>query len=123
MIIDTDILIWILRGREDIRNQFEDFASNYNFQMCITPIQTAEIISGIKPDERIDTELFLDALHVINIDSLTGRVAGEYIKSYKKSFGITLADAFIAASVKISGRRLWTLNFKHYPMLTSENFI
>ena len=38
-------------------------------------------------------------------------------RSWGKSHGVGLNDALIAATARRSGRVLWTLNDKHYPML------
>jgi predicted nucleic acid-binding protein len=39
---------------------------------------------------------------------------------YAKSHSVTLADAFIAATTKLSRAQLWTMNTKHFPMISAE---
>jgi predicted nucleic acid-binding protein len=123
ILIDSDIIIWILRGDEDIRNKFEELARQSDGQFYITPIQLAEIYAGIRENERAATELFLDSLLHISIDKQTGQLAGNYLNQYKKSHGVTISDGLIAACVKKNNLRIWTLNKKHYPMFRAMDFV
>jgi predicted nucleic acid-binding protein len=61
------------------------------------------------------TNLFR-ALTCIPIDGEVGRRAGAYLQRYRKSHGVEIADALIAAGAAQYGATLWTLNRKHYPM-------
>jgi predicted nucleic acid-binding protein len=45
-----------------------------------------------------------------------GRQAGIYLRQYRRSHGIEIADALIAATVAANRAQLWTRNRKHYPM-------
>jgi predicted nucleic acid-binding protein len=123
ILIDSDIIIWILRGNRDIKDQMEVIVSDINEKLFITPIQISEIYAGLKEKEGIDTSLFLETLPCLEINDHVGKLAGEYLNIYKKSHGLTLADAMIAACSKIYNLKLWTLNKKHYPMLGKNDFI
>lgn len=120
--MDTDILIWILRGREDIKEQFERAVKETNGYLYITPIQIAEIYAGLRESEKKITEEFLQGFLTIGIDEEVGKMAGFFINRYRKSHSVELADALIAACVKIKSLKLWTLNKKHYPMLGKSEF-
>ena len=122
ILIDSDILIWILRGRTDVRDTLALLLGKTENRLFITPIQMAEIYAGLKEKEKIDTSLFLNSLQCLAVDSDVGRLAGEYLRLYKKSHGIAMADALIGACAKIHGMKLWTLNVKHYPMLARDEF-
>lgn len=123
ILIDTDIIIWILRGNTAIKNQFIKIVYESKGTIFITPIQIAEIYAGIKEKERINTELFLNTFITISIDYQIGKLAGEYLNEFSKSHNVTLSDAMIAASTKLHGLKLWTANTKHYPMLDKEDII
>ena len=123
ILIDSDILIWILRGREEIRTRFLELSENAEIRLFITPVHSSEIYAGLKEKERIDTALFLESIPCLGIDAKTGKLSGEYLNQYQKSHGITLADALISACAKINGLRLWTMNRKHYPMMTDSDFV
>lgn len=62
------------------------------------------------------TEAFFAARGDVVIDAETGRRAGAYLARYRKSHGIELADAIVAAAATTAGLHLWTLSKKHYPM-------
>ena len=42
--------------------------------------------------------------------------AGDYLRQYRRSHGLEVADAVIAASAVANKAELWTRNRKHYPM-------
>jgi predicted nucleic acid-binding protein len=123
IIIDSDILIWILRGRADIKDAFVRLVEHVENRLFITPVQMAEIYAGLKDREKIDTSLFLDSFQCLAADAAVGKLAGEYLRLYKKSHGMTMADAVIGACAKIYGMRVWTMNRKHYPMMARDDFV
>jgi predicted nucleic acid-binding protein len=45
-----------------------------------------------------------------------GRAAGDYLRQYRKSHGVELGDALVAASAATHRAVLWTRNRKRYPM-------
>lgn len=123
IIVDTDILIWVLRGRKEIIEKFKSLTVQYNGHIFITPVQVAEIYAGLKRNEKERVVAFLRTLRTISIDYETGRLAGEFMKKYRKSHNVTIADSLVAASAKVHSFSLWTLNKKHYPMFKSDEFI
>jgi len=122
ILVDSDILVWILMGKREIKERFKKTAAETDGTIYLTPIQIAEIYGGIRENERTDTEIFLNSFMILNIDQGIGKLAGDFINRYRKSHHLTLADAMIAATAKIHGLTLWTLNKKHYPMLEDRDF-
>ncbi|RKX79819.1 MAG: hypothetical protein DRP87_01670 [Spirochaetes bacterium] len=120
ILIDSDIIIWLLRGEAIYKNKFSIAVERFKAQVFITPIQYVEIIAGVK--EKIDTEIFLDSLRIINIDKEVGKLAGEFMRLYRKSHNVHGADSIVAAVAKIHNCKLWTNNKKHFPMLAEEEF-
>lgn len=123
ILIDTDVIIWILRGRGDIKEKMEGFIRDIEAKLFISPIQISEVFAGLKDKEKIEAALFLEALPCVAINDQIGRLSGEYLNRYKKSHGITLGDALMAACSKICDLKLWTLNKKHYPMISKNDFV
>ena len=121
-IVDSDILIWLLRGKVEVKDQFIKLNNESNGIVYITPIQIAEIYCGIRENELNSTMIFLESFEVINIDSKIGQLAGNYMKQYQKSHELMMADALIAATCNVLGFSLWTLNKKHYPMINKKDF-
>ena len=122
IVIDTDILIWILRGKTDVADQFKETVSATKGFVYITPIQVAEVFAGIRDGELLKTEEFLDSLLRLPLDYRAGREAGSFLNQFKASHNTTLADSLIAAVTRINAFKLWTLNRKHYPMLEPADF-
>jgi len=120
--LDSDIIIWLLRGNREILAAFDAAVREEKGNVCISPVQLAEIRAGMRDNERVQVERMLATFRVIPIDEKAGVVAGEYLRQYAKTHSVTLADAFIAATAQISGAYLWTLNRKHFPMIDEENF-
>jgi predicted nucleic acid-binding protein len=122
IIIDTDVLIWVLRGQETWIERFEKMVRDAQGNVFVTAVQIAEIYAGVRPKEIQKVETFLTSLRSVDLNDETGRVAGRYMNDYGKSHKVTLADAFIAATAVTKNLKLWTSNKKHYPMLDSDNF-
>ena len=123
ILIDSDILIWILRNDTTHKNKFSMVVEEYHGQIFITPIQYLEITAGVKEKEKINTEIFLDSLAIINIDKDVSKLAGEFMRLYNKFHNINSADAIIAAITKMYDLKLWTNNKKYFPMLKENEFI
>lgn len=120
IIVDSDILIWILRGDAGYKEQFREAVRSSSGRIYITPIQYMEILAGVRNKEAVTTRLFLDSLGMIPIDKETGGMAGYFLKVRTKPHGIHNADALIAAAVKGNDCQLWTNNTRHYPMLAKD---
>jgi predicted nucleic acid-binding protein len=122
VVADSDILIWILRRDEALTERFKAAILETNGHVFITPIQVAEIYSGMRPKEKIKVEAFVESLNVLDIDKRIGKLAGEYLQDYGKSHSVTMADALVGAAAKANVLKLWTMNKKHYPMFESDEF-
>lgn len=100
ILIDSDVIIWILRGRSDIKEKIEELIKDIEEKIFITLIQISEIYACLKEKERIDTLLFLETIPCVEINDQIVKLAGKYFNIYQKSHRITLADAMIAACSK-----------------------
>ena len=79
-------------------------------------ISWAEVYAGVRRGEEPNTEAFFGARGEVVLDGNAGRQAGAYLSQFRRSHGVELADALIAAAASTSQLQLWTLNRKHYPM-------
>jgi predicted nucleic acid-binding protein len=116
VLIDSDILIEISRGRnhEIIANWIE--LSNSDAGILYSPVSVAELWGGAMPKEYDALNDLFRTLRCTPIDEETGRQAGSYLRQYRRSHGVEVADALIAASAVANHAELWTRNRKHYPM-------
>lgn len=71
---------------------------------------------GALPHEYEPLSRLFRALLCAPSDSETGRLAGEYLRQYRKSHSLELGDALIAAATVQNRAALWTRSRKHYPM-------
>jgi len=122
VVADTDVLIWILRQDLALVGRFKDAIRETNGHIFITPVQVAEIYSGIRPKEKVKVETFIESLNILDIDKRMGKLAGEFLHNYAKSHAVTMADSFVGAAAKVNVFQLWTLNKKHYPMFEKDEF-
>lgn len=115
VLLDSDVVIEILRGRSRIVDAAIDLERTRTPTYC-TAISWAEIYAGIRAGEEPLTEAFFLARGELVLDAVCGRHAGAYLARYARSHGLEIADALVAAAAVTSGLRLWTLNRRHYPM-------
>jgi predicted nucleic acid-binding protein len=121
ILLDSDIVIEILRSRDQaILSQWEALASTGRL-ILFSPITAAEIWAGARPNERQATSLFFSHLTCIPIEYNIGNLAGEFLRQFSKSHNLKIGDALIAAAAVQNQAALWTRNRKHYPM-TSLTF-
>jgi predicted nucleic acid-binding protein len=114
ILVDTDVLIDYLRGRDEA----VALITSTDRTILISSLTVAELYAGIKGDDEEKTlEEFLGTLTVISVTSSLAKAAGRYRKQYMKSHSVGLADAVIAATAMQEGALLKTLNIKHYPMM------
>jgi predicted nucleic acid-binding protein len=116
VLIDSDILIEVARGRDQsILSRWADLSKS-DALILFSPVNEAELWAGAHPTEYDSLEALFGALACAPADAAVGRRAGDYLRRYRKSHGLELGDALIAATAVAHGAVLWTRNRKHYPM-------
>lgn len=114
-LLDTDVLIWVLRGKIEIVDKISLIKKNHS--LAISVVSIAEIYKNIFPAELRDTEAMINQHILIDVTVPIAKDAGMYWQQYAKKFEkFSLADCLIAASAKSETAKLLTLNTKHYPM-------
>jgi predicted nucleic acid-binding protein len=114
-LLDTDVLIWILRGRNEIVDKISKLKEKT--PVCISVISIAEIYQNIFSSELTTTEEFLNLHNIFEIDAKIAKIAGLYFQQYSKQLkNLSLADCLIAATANSHDLILVTLNTKHFPM-------
>ncbi|HHG75075.1 MAG TPA: PIN domain-containing protein [Persephonella sp.] len=68
----------------------------------------AEIYAGARKKELKQIEKLLNSFRKIEINEEIGKLSGEFMKKYRKSHNVELADSLIAACCKVYGFK--TLN-------------
>ncbi|MBI5651519.1 MAG: type II toxin-antitoxin system VapC family toxin [Chloroflexi bacterium] len=114
-LIDSDVLIQVLRNDVQIAEQIKALR-RADHALCFSPITKAEIYHGLRTGEEERTAQLFAEMECLAIDERVGQKAGEYLNQFRKSHGLELADALIAASAYHFQAVLITLNGRHYPM-------
>ena len=116
VLVDSDIIIEVCRERDhDIRSRWRELEQS-DRAILYSPVTAAELWSGVRPSEYDALTDFFRALLCAPVDYETGRQASDYLRQYRKSHGLQISDALIAAAAVLNQAELWTRNRKHYPM-------
>ena len=113
VLVDTDILINFLRGRETAQNYLSSLLEEATIYCSV--ITVAEIHTGMKEHEREKTTELIDSLNIVDINREIAEKSGKYKREGQRQ-SLELDDCFIAATAFIKGAILATGNGKHYPM-------
>ena len=117
MIIDSDVIIEILRGNAGtaawLRRQRAAGAS-----LRYSPVTRAEIRAGARPKERPVISALFAGMTATPIDASTADLAGDQLVRYGRSHGVQMGDALIAAAALEHSDELATFNLKHFPGVT-----
>ena len=115
LLIDTDILIWYMKGNEKAYRLIEN---NKNFQISV--VTYIEIVQGMRNKEELKIfRKFLKSCNAqfIYINEEISTKAMFYVEQYYLSHSIQLADALIAATAVSHGLPITTGNYKHYKII------
>jgi predicted nucleic acid-binding protein len=115
MLIDTDVLIWLFRGRDSASRLLQRLDS-----VTLSAITYMELVQGLR--DKKEFRLLRQTIHeedweILPVDENISQRATVYIENYALSHGLLLADALIAASAIESGLTLATANARHYKMI------
>ena len=114
--LDSDVLIWHLRGDKKALNFLQGLQKNFEYEMWIGALQRAEIVFFMKPDEEKNTLLLLSQFKTASIDQTCVDLAGKLYRKWNPSHGLDINDAILAALAMQTGGKIFCLNKKHYPM-------
>jgi predicted nucleic acid-binding protein len=114
--IDSDVLIWHLRGEKKALNLLKRLRNNEQFELWTGAMQRAEVVFFMRPAEESATLLFLAQFQTSPVDQQVIDKAGEFYRKWNPRKGTDVNDAILAATVLATGGKIYTLNFKHYPM-------
>ena len=127
-LIDTDIIIFALRGDKTVLAKFEE---NKNIPISISMITYAELVFGAKRSQNERTNMLkvnrireIYPVEELNI-GIMELFADIKAKMYSKAMRIEDMDLFIAATAIYNDLTLVTNNTKHFkniPLLKLENW-
>jgi len=112
VIIDTDVLIWYLRGNERARKVIND-----NIPFEISVINYMELLQGMNDESELNIlQKYLRkwSVKILQIKEDISRRAMFFVENYHLSHSMELGDAIIAATTLEYQESLLTANDKHY---------
>lgn len=115
MVIDTDVLIWYMRGNEKAYQVIEE--SNHFYISVITYM---ELVQGLRSKNELNA--LRKALHgwkaqILYISEEISAKAMFYVEQHFLSHSMQLADALLGATAIAHGLPFLTGNDKHYKVM------
>ncbi len=115
MLIDTDVLIWYLRGNQKAKNFIENLPS-----FSISVITYMELVQGMRNQrELVELRRALRdwKSEIVYINEEISSKAMFLVERHFLSDSMRLADALIASTALTNGMPILTANEKHYKVI------
>ncbi|MCC6699554.1 MAG: type II toxin-antitoxin system VapC family toxin [Candidatus Hydrogenedentes bacterium] len=117
VLVDTDVLVDILRGRSDAAETLDHISSTDSLATSI--VTRMELVSGCRNrDELGEVGRLLRRFEVIPVNEAVSESAAGLLEEYRLSHGLLIPDAFIAATAMHHDAALLTRNIKHFAYLS-----
>jgi len=119
MLLDTDILIWVLRGNEKAARHVDSMEKRY-----ISIITYMELIQGARSHHELrEIKGFLVdcGFEILPLSENIGHRASIYVEEYGLQMAMSVMDAVIAATAVEHNLALFTGNRKHYKPIKDLN--
>ena len=112
MLVDTDVLVWYMRGNEKARKAIHRLPS-----FSISVVTYIELVQGMRNKEEL-AALRRAMRHwraeVRHLDQEVSVRAAAYVEERFLSHSLQLADALVAATAAVGRLPLLTANDRHY---------
>jgi len=115
MLIDTDVLVWYMRGNQRAYHAIEG-QPGFSFSV----ITYMELVQGMRNKQELqELEKAIQRWNatVLHINEAISTKASEYVKQHYLSHSLELADALIGATAVVNQLSLLTANDKHYKVI------
>nr|VFJ69307.1 MAG: hypothetical protein BECKDK2373C_GA0170839_12134 [Candidatus Kentron sp. DK] len=121
MLLDTDVLIWYMRGDENARDLVDGLSD-----VTLSAVTYMELVQGMR--NKVELAALDTALARWNAKpEAIGREISEHavllVRRYFLSHSLRMADALIAATALELNRPLITANDKHYRMIDGLDLV
>lgn len=116
MLIDTDVIIWYMRGNPRAASTLENLDD-----FRISAITYMELVQGMRNKTELQTlraTLSEWQCPILPVDTPISNQAMFYVEQNFHRNALRLADALIGATAVIHGLPLLTANTRHYKILT-----
>ena len=116
MLVDTDVLIWYLKGNNNARAEIEALPNFF-----ISVVSYIELVQGMRNKSELNClrrALRRWEAKIVYLSEEISAKAMFYVEQYYLSHSLQLADALIGATAVMNGFEVLTANVKHYQILT-----
>lgn len=114
--VDSDILIWHLRGEPKAARLLRKLSRDPGAELWTGAIHRAEVVFFLRPAEEAATLSLLSRFRTEAVTREIVDAAGAFYRRWHPSHGIDVNDAILAATAAVTGGKIYTQNVKHYPM-------
>ena len=114
--VDTDVLVWQLRGERKAEDFLRRLARDGQYELWTGAMQRAEVFFFMRPEEEAATRLLLARFRTAPVTQEIVDKAAVLFRRWHPSHGVDMNDALLAATSMEAGGRIFCLNMKHYPM-------
>jgi predicted nucleic acid-binding protein len=121
MLIDTDVLIWYMRGNQ---NAYSFIEKQQRFSVSV--VTYIEIVQGMRNKNELDQLRIAFRqwnTKIIYIDEEISTKAMFLVERYFLSHSLQLADSLISSTCLVKGLPLATGNAKHFGMIQNLEII
>jgi len=118
LIIDTDVMIWFLRGNQRAIDHVIDA-----MPFSISIVTYMELVQGMRDKQelaKMKKALADMNVEIIPLSEEVSLRASDYVETYSLSHSMELADALIAATCVAENDTLVTANDKHYKVVQAS---
>ncbi len=112
-LLDSDVLIWHLRGNQKVVEHVNALAGRGEILVCA--VSRAEVLLGMRQGEETTTRRLLNSLRTVVVDDDVADLAAASVRE-QRARGVTihLPDALIGAAAVVSNAELHTCNPSHF---------
>jgi len=111
IVLDTNILIEILKGNEETIGKVHSFTD----ELAISSISVMELYFGaINKAELNKLEKFSSLFYIIQVNEKISTTSVQLIKAYAKSHNLDIPDSLIASTCLVHGAQLFSYNLKDF---------
>jgi len=121
MLIDTDVIIWFMRGNQ---KAYDVLTSCHEFNISV--VTYFELLQGLR--NKAELNMLKKAfrtwrVRIIHLSEEISLIAMAYIERYFLSHSLTMADALIAATAINHNLPILTSNTRHYSCVSEVELV
>jgi hypothetical protein len=117
MLVDTDVLIWYMRGSQKALRAIEALDG-----FCISVVTYVELVQGLRSQAELNilrNFLQSQSVPVLQVTESISATAMFLVEQHHFSHSLGLSDALIAATAMSHGVPLFTASTRHFRVIKS----